>query len=167
MNLKAAVEALVFASNGITLEKLSRILEREERDVQKVLEELEKEYESPMHGVVLKNVGGKYRFYTKPEYATLISKVSRRKYRNLTEVQMEVVALLLLSGPLSKNEIDSFRGKDSSAVLSALQKMGIVRRKRAGKSYLYQLSPSFIESTMLDEMMREISEKLGSNSGES
>ena len=79
---------------------------------------------------------------------------------------MEIVALLLLSGPLPKSEIDAFRGKDSSNVLSSLQKMGVVRKKRHGRGFLYQLSPSFVESAMLDEMLKEVSQKLGGDGGQ-
>lgn len=167
MQLKAAIEALIFASNGITLEKLIRILEKDPEEIKRALEELKKEYEGEAHGVVLKEVNGRYRFFTKPEYADFVSRLSGRKYRNLTDTQMEVVALLLISGPIPKSEIDAFRGKDSSAVLSSLQKMGVIRKKRKGKSYLYQLSPSFVESTMLDEILKEVSQKFGSDGGES
>ncbi|MCD6550819.1 SMC-Scp complex subunit ScpB [Thermotoga sp.] len=163
MHLKAAIEALLFASNGISSERLARVLEVDEEKVKEVLEELVKEYKRSEHGVILREVAGKYRFYTKPEYADLVSKITRRKYKNLTETQMEIVALLLLSGPLPKSEIDAFRGKDSSTVLSSLQKMGVVRKKRHGRGFLYQLSPSFVESTMLDEMLRDVSQKLGGN----
>ncbi|ADA66380.1 MAG: Condensin subunit ScpB [Thermotoga sp. 47_83] len=166
MHLKAAIEALLFASSGVSPEKLAKVLETSEEKVKEILKELVKEYEKPEHGVVLREVGGKYRFYTKPEYADLVSRMSRRKYRNLTESQMEIVALLLLSGPLPKSEIDAFRGKDSSNVLSSLQKMGVVRKKRHGRGFLYQLSPSFVESAMLDEMLKEVSQKLGGDGGQ-
>jgi segregation and condensation protein B len=166
MHLKAAIEALLFASSGVSPEKLAKVLETSEEKVKEILEELVKEYEKPEHGVVLREVNGRYRFFTKPEYADFVSKLSGRKYKNLTDTQMEVVALLLLSGPIPKSEIDAFRGKDSSAVLSSLQRMGIVRKKRKGKSYLYQLSPSFVESTMLDEILKEVSQKLGGDGGQ-
>ena len=73
MQLKAAVEALILASNGITLERLVRILEKEPEEIKRALEELKKEYENEAHGVVLREVNGRYRFFTKPEYADFVS----------------------------------------------------------------------------------------------
>jgi len=165
MELRAAVEAVLFSSNGISAEKISEVLGVSIDDVLQILEELRREYEKPSHGVSLREVEGKYRFYTKPEYVEYVSKVSKRKFHKLSDSQMEVIALLLVSGPLSKNDVDSFRGKDSSAVLSSLQKMGIVRKKRVGRTYLYHLTRSFLESTMLEELVK--SEKLSGDGGES
>lgn len=74
MQLKAAIEALIFASNGITLERLIKILEKDPEEIKRVLEELKKEYEDEAHGVVLREVNGRYRF--SPNLSTLISFLS-------------------------------------------------------------------------------------------
>lgn len=42
MQLKAAIEALIFASNGITLERLIKILEKDPEEIKRVLEELKR-----------------------------------------------------------------------------------------------------------------------------
>ncbi|HIP91958.1 MAG TPA: SMC-Scp complex subunit ScpB [Thermotoga sp.] len=159
MNLKALVEAVIFASRGITAERISSITGKSVEEIRKVLEEIKNEFSSEDHGVELVEIDGHYRFYTKPIYSDYVAKITRKRFDKLSDSQLEIVAILLVNGPLTKSEIDSFRGRDSSAILSSLYKMGVVRRKRKGRSYLYELSKSFKETTMIEETLRKFLEK--------
>ena len=158
MNLKALVEALVFASRGITAERISRITGEDTEKVKKVLKEIMEEFSSENHGVELAEVDGYYRFYTKPIYSDYVSRITRRRFDKLSDSQLEIVAILLVNGPLTKAELDSLRGRDSSAILSSLHKMGVVRRRRKGRSFLYDLSKSFKEVTMIEETLKKVLE---------
>jgi len=158
MNLKALVEAIVFASRGITPERISKITGRDVVEIKKALEEIKNDFSSEDHGVELAEIDGYFRFYTKPAYSDYVSKITRRRFDKLSDSQLEVVAILLVNGPLTKAELDSFRGRDSSAILSSLHKMGVVRRKRKGRSYLYELSKSFKEVTMIEETLKRVLE---------
>ncbi len=150
---KAIVEAVVFASRGITLKRLSRVTGIGEERLKEILEDLREEYSKEEHGVELREVEGRYRFYTKKELSEYVEKVTRRKYSKLNEQQMEVVVIIAMNGPLTRREIEEMRGKDSSAVLRSLREMGVVSRKRKGSRVLYDLTRGFKQSSIYEEIL--------------
>ncbi len=156
MNEKAAVEAVIFASKGITLKKLKKITGIEEESLKKIINDIYEECSKDDKGIELREVEGRYRFYTKKEYSDYVEKVTRRKYSKLNENQMEVVVIIAMNGPLSKKEIDQMRGKDSSAVIRSLREMGVVSRKRTGRSVLYNLTRGFRQSSIYEEIVSMI-----------
>ncbi len=158
MNLKAAVEALIFASKGITAEKLAEFLKISVDEVGRTLEELSSEFDSEEHGVELKKVGDVYRFYTKAEYAQLIQSVSRSIYAKLSASQLEIVAILMLNGPSTLQTINELRGKDSSVLVRSLHKMGVLTRKRQKNSFVYNLSDNFKDLLMIEEVPGSLAE---------
>ena len=156
MNERAVVEAVIFASRGITLKRLKRITGIDEDSLKKIIDDIQRECERESRGVELREVEGRYRFYTKKEYSDYVEKVTRRKYSKLNENQLEVVVIIAMNGPLSRREIDRMRGKDSSAVIRSLREMGVVSKKREGRSVLYNLTRGFRQSSIYEEIVSMI-----------
>jgi len=150
---KAMVEAIVFASKGISLKRLAKLVGVDEDAVRSILEELMKEYSSEDHGVELREIDGVYRFYTKRGLADVVGKSLRRNFTKLTSNQLEVVVIIAMNGPLTRAEIDEMRGKDSSNVVRKLHGMGVLRRRRKGKKILYDLSRPFKESSIYERIL--------------
>lgn len=153
MDLRAQIEALIFATRGVSIEQLSKWTGREPEELQILLEEIRQHFLDPSHGVELKKMGQFYRFYTKANCADLVAKSVKNVYSKLTSSQLEVIAAVILNGPCSKQTIDEMRGRDSSFVLRSLHKMGVLRRKRSKNAYLYEISDAFKDSVMLEEML--------------
>ncbi len=153
MNLKALVEALIFAARGMTLEKLAKITGSDMEAVAKAVDELVQEYSSQDHGVELKKVGDVYRFYTKPEYSQVISKTTKTFYAKLSSSQMEIIAAILLNGPSTIQALNELRGKDSSAVVRSLHKSGVLVRKKLSNTYVYNLNESFRDFLMIEGVL--------------
>ena len=154
VDLKAQIEALIFATRGVSIEQLSKWTGRNPEELQILLEEIRQHFLDPSHGVELKKMGQFYRFYTKANCADLVAKSVKNVYSKLTSSQLEVIAAVILNGPCSKQTIDEMRGRDSYFVLKSLHKMGILRRKRSKKNaYLYEISDAFKDSVMLEEML--------------
>lgn len=153
MNLRAAVEALLFASRGMTLKRLSKLLEVNEEELLQIVEEIEKDYLREEHGVELKKLGDVYRFYTKPEYAQLVVKATSLRTVKLTSSQLEIVAAILLNGPLTVAALNEIRGKESSHLVRALHKAGVITRKKKGGKYVYDLSKSFREAMAVENVL--------------
>ncbi len=152
MKEKALVEALIFASKGITIKRLSKLTKIDEERVREIIEDLSKEYSSQDRGIELREIEGRYRFYTKREFSDYVEKVTRRKYSKLNAQQLEVVVIIAMNGPLTRKEIDHMRGKDSSHVLRSLREMGVVSRKRKGNRVVYDLTRGFKRSTVYEEI---------------
>ncbi len=156
MNKKALVEAVLLASRGVNIETLKEITDTSEEEILSIIEELKKEYSSDVHGVELKEIEGFYRFYTKPEYFKDVSKVVRRKnLGNLSSGQLEIAIFLSVRKSATKLEIDSMRGKDSSGLLKQMLESGIIRRKKQGRTFVYYLTETFKEETMIDEVIKK------------
>lgn len=158
MKLKAMIEALIFAARGMTLERLAKVTESDVGTVTKVVEELEKEYNSEDHGVELKKVGDVYRFYTKPEYSQIVGKVTRTFYTKLSSSQMEIIAAILLNGPSTMQMLNELRGKDSSAIVRSLHKSGVLVRKKQSNTYVYHLNESFKDFLMIEGVLDQMTE---------
>ncbi len=156
LNEKALVEAVIFASKGLSFKRLKKITGIDKNSLERILESIKEEYSSSEKGIELREVDGRFRFYTKKEYSDYIEKVIRRKYSQLNEGQMEVVVIIVMNGPLSKREIDRMRGKDSSSLIRSLREMGVVSRKRKGRSVLYDLTRGFKQSSIYEEIVSMI-----------
>lgn len=153
MNLRAAVEAILLASRGTTLKKLSDVLKIKEEELVPIVEEIEKEYLEDRHGVELKKIGDVYRFYTKPDYSQFVMRVTSARAAKLTPSQLEIVAAIALNGPLTVAALNEIRGKESSHLVRTLHKMGVLTKKRKAGRYIYDLSKSFREMTAIESML--------------
>ena len=154
--LAASVEAAIFASKGISLRKLCRIFKIKEGEMLNVIEKIKEEYSKELHGIELREIDGKYRFYTKKEFGNIATKAAGKSFSKLTSSQLEIVVILIMHGDLSRKEIDQIRGKDSSNILRSLVEMRVLRRKRKGRSVLYTFTRSFKESSIYEELSYSI-----------
>lgn len=153
MNLRAAVEAILLASRGTTLKRLSDVLKVKEEELVQIVEEIEREYLEDRHGVELKKIGDVYRFYTKPDYSQFVMKATSVRTTRLTSSQLEIVAAIALNGPLTVAALNEIRGKESSHLVRTLHKMGVLTKKRKAGRYIYDLSKSFREMTAIESML--------------
>ncbi len=156
MNERAVVEAVIFASRGITLKRLKKVTGIDEDSLKEIIKEIQKDCEKESSGVELREVEGRYRFYTKKIYSDYVEKVTRKKYSKLNESQLEVVVIIAMNGPLPKREIDRMRGKDSSTVIRSLREMGVISSRRKGRSVLYNLTRGFKQSSIYEEIVSMI-----------
>jgi len=153
LKLRAMVEALIFASRGITLKKLSHLLKVKEEELLQIIEEIEKDYLKEEHGVELKKLNDVYRFYTKPEYAQFVVNATSLRTVKLTSNQLEIVAAIVLNGPLTITAINEIRGKESSHLVRSLHKAGVLTRRRKAGKYLYDLSRSFRDMIAIENVL--------------
>lgn len=153
---RALIEALIFASRGMTLEQLVNVSGLDEDEVKRILAELAEEYRKPFHGVELKEIEGFFRFYTKNELSAWISKVARRRHLgSLTPAQLEIAIFLAVKKGATKVEIDSMRGRDSANLLRQLLSAGVVKRRKVGRGYVYSLTETFKDESMIEELIRQ------------
>lgn len=166
---KAVMEALIFsAKSGIEPSRIASIIGIKLSQVMLLLEELEKEYEGHEHGVMIKSVNGKLRFYTKASIQSYVSQISVRPLVSITDTQMEVLAIVAIKGPLTRNDVELVRGRSSQSQLLELSKMGLVGKRKSklpGRPYLYKVSARFYELFQVDDLA-EIVQGLAFGEGE-
>lgn len=148
---------MIFASRqGITSKKMAKILELKENQLLLILEELQEEYaNNPNRGVILRQVNGKFRFYTKKEVQKYVTEVIRRPIARITDSQLEVLAIVAIRGPVTRTDVELMRGKSSQSQLLELQKMGLLRKRRSklpGRPYLYKVTQKFYDTFQLNDL---------------
>lgn len=147
--MQAEIEALLMGGHGLTIQDMTSLSDGKRNEVLEAIDVIEDEYSKDFHGVELKNVGGKYSFFTKVEYAETISKIRKKAVNEITNSQMEVLAIIAYNQPLILKEIEKFRGSACSNQARELISMGLVRRKRdktqKGNPYMYVTTENFLK----------------------
>jgi segregation and condensation protein B len=143
--LVRAVEATLFASEEpLTAEQLSAHLGG--ADVREALGELEAHY--ARRGVRLVERGRRWQFQTAPDLAHLLRR-EREQVRKLSRAATEVLAIVAYHEPVSRAEIESIRGVQTSpGTLDVLMEAGWVRvagrREVPGRPVIYATTPEFL-----------------------
>lgn len=153
MDLKAIVEALVFASDfPLALDRLHEFFKDqgvERRRLLEIIEELKGEYDARRGGILFKEVAGGYTFRTRPDAAVWIRRFRAAKPLTISAAALETLAVVAYRQPVIKAEIDKVRGVDSGGVLKGLLEKRLVRilgRKDVpGRPIIYGTTKKFLD----------------------
>ena len=151
MNLRAAIEALLFSSDQpLPLSLLAESLEAPSDEVMESLTALGLDYSARGAGVELREIAGGWQFVTAAEQADWVGRMLRGKRRmRLSRPALETMAIIAYKQPVTKGEIEAIRGVDASAVLATLLERNLVtirgRSKVVGRPLLYGTTQEFLE----------------------
>ena len=147
--LERAVEATLFAAETpLTLEALAAHLGGlATGDVREALTLLETRYRA--RGIHLVERGGRWHFETAPDLAHLLRR-EKEQVRRLSRAATEVLAIIAYHEPVSRAEIESIRGVQTSAgTLDVLMEAGWIRpagrREVPGRPVIYATTPEFLD----------------------
>jgi segregation and condensation protein B len=147
--LERAVEATLFAAEApLTLEALAAHLGGlATGDVRAALALLETRYRA--RGIHLVERGGRWHFETAPDLAHLLRR-EKEQVRRLSRAATEVLAIIAYHEPVSRAEIESIRGVQTSAgTLDVLMEAGWIRpagrREVPGRPVIYATTPEFLD----------------------
>ncbi|MEW6244706.1 MAG: SMC-Scp complex subunit ScpB [Bacillota bacterium] len=139
----AKIEALLFAATDpLDINTLAQILGISEIEVDGALRRLQEETEREDRGIRLNRVAGGFELVTKPQFAELISRLSRPKNPPpLSQAALETLAIVLYQQPVTKAEIELLRGVRSDAAIDTLIARGLIeelgRKEVPGRPILY------------------------------
>jgi len=147
--LERAVEATLFAAEApMSAEALAGHLGGLALgDVREALGLLEARYRA--RGVHLVERGGRWHFETAPDLAHLLRR-EKEQVRRLSRAATEVLAIIAYHEPVSRAEIESIRGVQTSAgTLDVLMEAGWIRpagrREVPGRPVIYATTPDFLD----------------------
>lgn len=152
MNLLGVLEGILFVvgDEGITLEKISKILDIDIEEVKKLLIELKTSYERDNRGIRISYLGDAFKLTTKEEHKIYYEKLVDNPDSNLlSNASLEVLAIVAYNQPITRAEIDELRGISSNYVIRRLLAKGLL--KEAGKSTmpgrpnLYKTTKEFLD----------------------
>jgi segregation and condensation protein B len=158
-NIKAVIEALIFASDApLALEKICIILsDVEKKEVKEAFEKIVLEYNERQGGICLQEVAGGFQFRTRPELSPWVKKLKSSKPHSLSPAAMETLAIVAYKQPIVKSEIESIRGVDVGAPLKGLLDKKLIRivgRKDVpGKPIIYGTTRKYLEVFNLKDLM--------------
>ncbi|RXZ64073.1 SMC-Scp complex subunit ScpB [Pelagerythrobacter rhizovicinus] len=147
--LQRAIEATLFAAEEpMTVEALAGHLgDADPGDIREALRELAASYEP--RGIRLVERAKRWHFQTAPDLAHLLRR-EREQVRRLSRAATEVLAIVAYHEPVSRAEIESIRGvQTSSGTLDVLMEAGWVRaagrREVPGRPVIYATTPEFLQ----------------------
>ena len=147
--LERAVEATLFAAEEpMTVEALAAHFGGiAPGEVREALAALTQHY--LQRGVHLVERGGRWHFETAPDLAHLLRR-EKEQVRRLSRAATEVLAIIAYHEPVSRAEIESIRGVQTSAgTLDVLMEAGWIRpagrREVPGRPVIYATTPDFLD----------------------
>ncbi len=174
MDLRGVLEGILFVvgDEGITLEEISNLLEIDIKEVKKILSELKGEYENSNRGLRIRFLGNAFKLTTKEEHKGYYQKLtSTIEKKTLSNSSLEVLAIIAYNEPITRIEIDAYRGVASDYIIRKLLAKGLI--KEAGKSSmpgrpnLYKTTKEFLDyfglATLDDLPKLEIKDKDNTN----
>jgi segregation and condensation protein B len=140
------LEAVLFASaEPLALDVLQDHLGKENA-IERLLKELQETYAT--RGVHLVETDGMWSFRTAPDLAPMMS-ITRQPRRKLPRAASEVLAIIAYHQPVTRAEIESIRGVETSrGTLDILLELGWIRpgkpRETPGRPLTWKTTPDFL-----------------------
>lgn len=149
----AVMEGLLFLSgdDGVKLTDLAETLDLNESACKKLLKALNNKYHLDTDcALQVKFFNHSYHLVTKPKYWKYFQKLFNKKTELfLTNASYEVLAIIAYYGPITRSQIEKFRGVNSDGVVVNLLAKDLIesigRASTVGKPHLYAVSETFVK----------------------
>ena len=158
-NYISVLEGLLFVAgdDGISLEEASYILELERSAVRQLLDELKKRLEDENSGLELLLTASHYKLVTKASLKTYIEKYAVSPYSSqLSQASLETVAIIAYKQPVTRVDIESIRGVQSSGSIQKLLLRDLIeeagRLETPGRPKLYKTTAYFMDYFGLESL---------------
>ena len=161
MPLVSALEVLLFVSDGsVEVSTLAKAFELSSEEIYSGLKALNQCYVERCSGFRVQEHHGRFQLVTHPLLASLIENyLSLDLTTKLTTPALETLAIIAYRQPITRAQIESVRGVDSSGMLRSLLHRGLIeeagRLDGVGRPILYAVTEEFMQHfglTGLDEL---------------
>ena len=159
--LISALEVLLFVSDGpVEISHLTKALGQDSETTYAALQELNQNYREQNSGLRIQDYNGRFQLVTHPMFASLIETyLSLDLTTKLSTPALETLAVIAYRQPVTRAQIESVRGVDTSGMLRTLIQRGLIeeagRMEGAGRPILYHVTEEFMHHfglTGLDEL---------------
>jgi len=158
MDLRRLIEAVLFSSpKPLKLKTLFKRLDGyKDDDIKQALRELTEEYRNSDRSIEIVPVSGGYQMRTKVEYREWVKRFIKERNPGLTRPMLEALSLIAYKQPITKREIDTFRGVDSTRVIRQLIEKRLIemagRTEDVGKPMAFRTTDTFLEAYGLKDI---------------
>ncbi len=151
--IKSIIESALYVvgQTGVSIGDLRRMTNASSATIKKILKDWANDLEKDSsRGILIKQFGDYYKFYSKPSNKEDLNKLITIKYKNpLSTKVMEVLAIIAYNQPCTKAIIEDIRLKDPTATIQKLIELGLVidagRASTPGCPILYTVTPKFYD----------------------
>lgn len=150
--MKAVVEGLLFLSgeDGLTLEEISSIIEKDNEEVKVIIKELYNDYSNSNRGIQIEFLGNHFKLTTKKEHKEYYKKLTIDGENSiLSQSALETLAIIAYNAPLTRVDVDNIRGVNSSYAVRKLLLKGLIeevgRSESPGRPRLYNVTSRFLD----------------------
>ncbi len=152
MNLEGVLEGLLFVQGdeGLTLDSICHILEIDMKEAKELLLKLKESYEKENRGLRIHFLGNAFKLTTKEEHKAYYQKlVMTPENQTLSPAALEVLAIVAYNEPITRAEIDEYRGITSDYTLRKLLSKGLLKEvgksTMPGRPNLYGITHEFLD----------------------
>jgi segregation and condensation protein B len=149
--MKAVLEGLLFVvgDEGLTEEQISNILELDKEETKKIIEDLKNDYEKEDRGLKIGYLGNTLKLTTKREHKEYYKKLLEESDNALSDVALEVLAIIAYNAPVTRMQVEDLRGICSVYIIKKLEAKGFIketgRADTIGKPILYNITDEFLD----------------------
>ncbi len=160
--MKTLVETALFsAAEPLSVKVLRRLFDPDPGPdlIRKLLEELRAEWETAKKGIVLVQLASGWRFQTRPELQSCLSRLKEDRPPRYSRAVTETLAIIAYRQPATRGDIEEIRGVAVSAhILKTLESRGWIEevghRDTPGRPSLFATTRKFLD----DLGLRSLSE---------
>lgn len=148
----AVLEGLLFVvgDEGISVEKLIKILGISEEELQKIIDEYSSELSSDNRGLKLEKFNNNYKLVTKSEHAEYYKMLVDEEISDtLSPAALETLAIIAYNQPITRVMVDEIRGVSSIYVMRKLMLKNLIKEvgksEMPGRPILYEVTDQFLD----------------------
>ena len=127
-----------------------------------LIESIKKDFNNEERGFMLVETPSGFEFMIKPEYREFAAKVS--PFSDLSSGMLRTLAIVVANGPIKQSTIVRYQGNKAYTYIKALEKKGLIRTEKFGRTKIVSISPNFEKyfGTSPEEIREMIKKKLES-----
>ncbi len=148
----AKVEAVLFvADSALSTRKISQLATlANAAEAKEIVDKLNVAFAETNSAFHIKRVATGYQMMTQPQFSFWLNKLHQRQAAlKLSSPAMETLAIVVYRQPITRADIESIRGVQSSEMLKQLMDRGLVRiggkDDSLGRPFLYESTRKFLE----------------------
>lgn len=152
INQAGALEAVLFTmGDPVPTSVLAGAVGISADAAERILHNMEKEYQSDAHGIRLIELDGAWQFVTKKQYYDVLIRVASHPQKpRLTDVLMETLSIIAYRQPVTRAEIERIRGVKSDHAVNRLIEYELVeeigRLDAPGRPVLFGTTERFLRN---------------------
>lgn len=150
--MEAIIEGLLYVQGdiGLTINQVMEVLGIDEEEAKRLIFNLKSSYENDNRGLRIKYLANTFKLTTKEEHKEYYQKLLENpKTHTLSQGALETLAIIAYNEPITRIQIDEFRGVDSSYVIRRLVAKGLIKEvgkaDLPGRPILYKTTDDFLD----------------------